>query len=89
MNFLLGLSQNYQKAHGFGHYQKTPRVELLLFSPRMYSRLQYNVYKLLRLQQTRGRCSGNGANIRKIISKSGKNINYCTQMLHYAIFIFV
>lgn len=68
-----GLSQNYQATNGFGHNKKTVGKYVLLEWQRMYPGFQYDVYQLLRLQQTRRRCCSYGTSTRKIVSYEGNN----------------
>lgn len=66
--YLKGLSQNHQKTNGLGHNQKAVGEFVLLEWERMYSRFQYYVHQLLRLQQARRGCCSYGTGSRKIVS---------------------
>lgn len=89
MIYLIGLSQNHQETDGFGYNQKEIGKFILLEWKRMYSRFQYYVYQLLRLQQARGRCCSHGANSGKSVSYKGtfliRSINPYTHSLLIAV----
>lgn len=68
----LGLPQNHKTTHGSWYDKKTIGEQLLLERKRMYPRLQYDVHKLLHLQQTGGRCCRNGSGFGKIVPYEGE-----------------